>query len=147
MIRVQRHLHDRVITIATRHASARTNRLIIDIARAAIHRVGTETHRPSTRFRRPAMRPRAVRWSFAVRGVRITRVINGAEHARCFPDMAVTKRPDVFGIDLHVDDSDGVAIEGDRLGFWVLRIKIDDSSWTEKVLEAVEKLEISAIPE
>lgn len=88
-------------------------------------------------------RPRAVRWSFAARGVRITRVINGAEHARCFPDLTVTKRPDAFGIDLHVDDSEGVAIEGQRLGFRVLRIKIDDPDWTRNVLAAVEKTEFS----
>jgi len=43
-----------------------------------------------------------------------------------------------FGIDLLVDDSAGVEIEGRRFGFSVVRVAPDDVDWVVKVERAVE---------
>ena len=52
--------------------------------------------------------------------------------ARC------TKYPPTFGIDLLIDDSEGVRIEGERHGFRVLVVKPEDEQWTEKVRAALD---------
>jgi hypothetical protein len=48
-----------------------------------------------------------------------------------------SKFPPAFGIDLHVDDSDGVRMEGDMHGFRVTVVRPDDPHWTRRVLDAV----------
>ena len=90
--------------------------------------VYTTSHRNARRVRR---------W-LRVHGVRVDRVVNGAEHDRCFgAGSSPTKRPHAFGIDLHVDDAPGVKIEGDRHGFAVCVVDPADERWTEQVLAAV----------
>ena len=48
-----------------------------------------------------------------------------------------SKNPAAFGISLHVDDSDGVRLEGERHGFRVVVLSPDDEGWVRKVLAAV----------
>jgi hypothetical protein len=47
-----------------------------------------------------------------------------------------TKHPPLFGIALHVDDSEGVRLEGLRHGFPVVLVRPDDRDWARRVLEA-----------
>ena len=73
-----------------------------------------------------------IRRLFWLHGIRLDGVVNQERHdrearARC------TKHPPSFGIDLLIDDSEGVRIEGQRHGFQVLVIAPDDVQWTEKV--------------
>jgi len=44
-----------------------------------------------------------------------------------------TKYPPQFGIDLLVDESEGVRIEGERYGFAVLVVSPTDADWAAKV--------------
>ena len=88
---------------------------------------------------------RAVRWWLRAHGIRVARVVNGTEHVRCFGQgSSPTKRPHAFGIDLHVDDSEGVAIEGDQYGFRVCVVEPSASDWAERVLAAVDAASSSA---
>ena len=48
-----------------------------------------------------------------------------------------SKYPPAFGIDLHVDDSEGVRMEGDEHGFRVVVVRPDDENWIQRVLDAV----------
>lgn len=57
-----------------------------------------------------------------------------------------TKNPRAFGIDLHVDDSEGVRLEGERYGFRVLVVSPEDTAWVQKVIATVEGLRVS-LPE
>ena len=50
-----------------------------------------------------------------------------------------SKNPRLFGIDLHLDDSEGVAEEGREWGFDVLVLDPADLDWTPKVRAAVEQ--------
>lgn len=81
---------------------------------------------------------------FLMHGLRIDGVINRDRHQQA-PNRHYLKRlpskfPPAFGIDLHIDDSEGVKMEGDKYGFRVLVICPHDKQWTEKVLDAVFKL-------
>jgi len=82
------------------------------------------------------------RW-FLLHGIRIDGVINGSRHRalnRHHLQRLPSKFPPAFGIDLHIDDSEGVKMEGDEHGFRVLVIHPHDEHWTEKVLDAVATL-------
>jgi hypothetical protein len=82
---------------------------------------------------------RAVRWWLRAHGIHVSRMVNGTEHAKCFGQgSSPTKRPHAFGIDLHIDDSEGVAIEGERYGFRVCVVEPSADDWVERVLAAVD---------
>ena len=51
-----------------------------------------------------------------------------------------SKNPNLFGIDLHVDDLPGVGIEGMRHNFETVIVDPGDSQWTTKILAAVKVL-------
>lgn len=83
------------------------------------------------------------RWLRSYR-IRVARVINQDEHDRHARRTAhgrhPSKNPSAFDIDLHVDDSDGVHLEGERHHFRVVVVAPDDAGWAEKVLAAVEAI-------
>src|SRR5262245_2237484 len=88
--------------------------------------------------------PRYLRWWFASFGIPIYGVVNQNRHERVvkrsgYPFYPPSKYPPAFGIDLHVDDSDGVAMEGKQFGFNVVVVSPEDLEWTARVLEAVDR--------
>jgi len=72
-----------------------------------------------------------IRWLFWLHGMRLAGVVNQARHDR---EVTVrsTKYPPQFGIDLLLDDSEGVRLEGERYGFEVLVINPADAHWVAK---------------
>jgi FMN phosphatase YigB (HAD superfamily) len=87
--------------------------------------------------------PRYLRGWFRSIGIRLEGVVNQDRHDRVikgkqYPFYPPSKYPPAFGIDLHVDDSEGVAIEGQRFGFRVVVVSPEDPDWAARVLEAVE---------
>ena len=86
-------------------------------------------------------RPFDVRLWLFLYGIRVDGIINGERHrkelaGRRFSRLP-SKYPPAFGIDLHVDDSPGVWMEGREHGFRVVVVSRDDERWTERVLDAV----------
>jgi hypothetical protein len=85
--------------------------------------------------------PLSVRAWLWLHGVRVTRVINQAVHDRELrrhpEDSPPSKNPAAFGVSLHVDDSDGVRLEGQLHGFRVVVVSPDDADWADRVLAAV----------
>ncbi|MCD6052163.1 MAG: hypothetical protein K0Q55_3581 [Verrucomicrobia bacterium] len=81
-----------------------------------------------------------IRWWLGVHGLSVDGVVNDDIHRVRLEEMKLdptpSKYPPAFAIDLHVDDSPGVEMEGNRCGFNVLVIAADDLNWTEKVLQA-----------
>jgi hypothetical protein len=87
--------------------------------------------------------PRYLRRWFASFGIPISGVVNQDRHEQVirrsrFTGYPPSKYPPAFGIDLHVDDSEGVAMEGKEYNFRVVVISPDDLDWTSRVLAAVE---------
>jgi len=76
-------------------------------------------------------------------GVKLVDAINQDVHDRkvkksAFPGYVPSKYPPAFGIDLHIDDSEGVAMEGREHGFRVVVVSPHDEQWATRVLSAVE---------
>lgn len=67
-------------------------------------------------------------------GIKITEIINQKIHLQYFGYSSPTKNPKAFNIDLHIDDSHGVKLEGDKYGFQVLVISPKDLNWTSKIM-------------
>ncbi|MEG3966070.1 hypothetical protein QUA00_00220 [Microcoleus sp. T2B6] len=85
--------------------------------------------------------PCSVRLWLRCYGIQVAGVINQnihRDHLHRYPgDSLPSKNPRAFGIDLHVDDSEGVKLEGKKYGFKVVVISPEDCNWTLAVLEAV----------
>jgi hypothetical protein len=75
---------------------------------------------------------------FATFGVQLDGIVNSARHSAVMAQHAIgcSKYPPAFGIDLLVDDAEGVSMEGERFGFSVLRLFGDDASWCAAVKNA-----------
>jgi FMN phosphatase YigB (HAD superfamily) len=104
---------------------------------ADLQRRGVELWIYTTSYRDPW----SVWWWLLCHGVRVRRVINQDVHdahlRRGQRDYPPSKNPRAFGIDLHVDDSDGVRMEGRQHGFQVVVVSPDDQAWADKVRRAV----------
>lgn len=83
--------------------------------------------------------PRYLRGWFRAIGIPLAGVINQNRHERVVGRHGPSKNPAAFGIDLHVDDSEGVALEGQRHGFPVVVVTPEDPDWGRLVLEAVDQ--------
>ncbi|WP_057916484.1 hypothetical protein [Lysobacter antibioticus] len=76
-------------------------------------------------------------WLFFA-GIRLGGVVNGVSHSSALrgKPLAPSKFPPAFGIDLLVDDSEGVMLEGEMHGFCVLVVDSGDPHWACKVKAA-----------
>jgi hypothetical protein len=93
--------------------------------------VYTTSHRTAAHIRR----------AFSIPGVRLSGVVNGADHARqVLPYRSCSKYPPAFGIDVLVDDLPGVVAEGEQHGFVVIHVEPNDLHWTEHVLTIVRRM-------
>lgn len=79
---------------------------------------------------------------FRLYGIPVDRFINQDHHTKeaRMHGHTCSKYPPAFGIDVHVDDSDGVSIEGERHNFRTIIIKDTDPDWTLTVRAALAKL-------
>jgi hypothetical protein len=82
--------------------------------------------------------PRYLRGWFRCVGIPLAGVVNQRRHDRVVGRRGPSKYPPAFGIDLHVDDSEGVGLEGERHGFVVIVVAPEDPDWASRVLEAVD---------
>jgi hypothetical protein len=103
-----------------------------------LHHMGHHLWIYTTSYRGPVYL-RSWFWSI---GVPLEGIVNQLRHERLirrsmFRGYPPSKYPSAFGIDLHIDDSEGVAMEGREYGFRVLVVSPDDLNWTEHVLAAV----------
>ncbi|OJJ20003.1 hypothetical protein BKI52_16135 [marine bacterium AO1-C] len=78
---------------------------------------------------------------FWLYGIRLDGIINGAIHKQRLKNMQdkPSKFPPAFGIDLLVDNSEGVKMEGQKYRFNVIHIKPQDQLWNQKVINRVMK--------
>jgi hypothetical protein len=95
--------------------------------------------------------PRYIRLWLTLYGIKVEGIVNYQLHERMIETglspKGVSKYPPAFAIDLHVDDSEGVKLEGEKHGFPVVQIKPDQLNWIEVVLERIEQLKISSCKE
>jgi len=82
--------------------------------------------------------PRYLKSWFASFGISVEGIVNLDRHERTVGLRGPSKFPPAFGIDLHVDDSPGVAMEGTDHRFPVLVIAPHDPDWVGRVLSEVD---------
>ena len=82
--------------------------------------------------------PQHLKSWFASFRIPLEGVVNLDRHERMVGLRGPSKFPPAFGIDLHVDDSPGVAMEGTDHRFAVLVISPEDPDWVDRVLSEVD---------
>ena len=77
--------------------------------------------------------------TFLSYGIPVDKVINQQSHDRELKENKTrcSKFPPAFGIDIHIDDSPGLKIEGDKFNFRTIIIEEKDLTWTDKILKSV----------
>jgi hypothetical protein len=84
--------------------------------------------------------PLYLRLWFLSLGIPLGGVVNCWRHECLLRERRIpncSKYPPAFGIELLIDDADGVALEGQRHGFPVLVVDPADTDWTARVREAI----------
>lgn len=81
-----------------------------------------------------------IRRLFWLHGIPLGGVVNQQRHNRKV-QVRCTKHPPTFGINLLVDDSEGVGLEGERYGFRVVVVSPEDLDWMGKVRAAAQRYE------
>ena len=78
-------------------------------------------------------------WMFFLQGIRIDKIINQTIHEKILKERAknYSKYPPAFGIDVHVDDSAGVEMEGNANHFQTIIITENTTDWTASVLSRI----------
>jgi hypothetical protein len=85
-----------------------------------------------------------IRCLFLSYGIWLDKVINKTVHDTVLGAQGadVSKLPTAFDIDLHVDDSPGVAQEGLRFNFETIIIEEQDENWTDNILAKIKSLPV-----
>jgi hypothetical protein len=76
--------------------------------------------------------PFYIRQMLWVYGLRPDGIINQTRHTQ-HVRVNSTKHPPTFGIDILIDDSRGVELEGQRFGFAVIQIDPEDTNWVATI--------------
>jgi hypothetical protein len=78
-------------------------------------------------------------WTFYTYGIKLDKVINQKKHEATLRTQSTlySKYPPAFNIDIHIDDSKGVEIEGNRFNFKTIIISEDNHKWTEDILRII----------
>ena len=56
-------------------------------------------------------------------------------------NCTASKNPRLFGIDIHIDDSKGVGMEGEKYNFKTIIIDTNDIGWADKIKKRIDALE------
>ncbi len=75
---------------------------------------------------------RYIKWLFLVHGIKLSGIINQEIHTQNV-SLNISKYPPAFNIDILVDDSKGVLMEGNQNNFQVIQIDPEDLNWLEKI--------------
>ena len=104
---------------------------LFKILQDAGHRVGIYT----TSFRSKSKIKRHMQ-SY---GIRPDFIINEDLNRKTLSQINIhaSKYPPAFSIDVHIDDSKGVEIEGQRLGFKVILVEKENENWRNYVLSQI----------
>ena len=76
-------------------------------------------------------------------GINVDFTINQQKHKTEVKGLAKnsSKFPPTFGIDVHIDDSLGVQMEGEKYGFKTIIIPFEETDWTEVIKENLAEIE------
>lgn len=78
-----------------------------------------------------------IKLTFYSYGIPVDFVINHQRHDSVLKDnrARTSKYPPAFDIDVHIDDSQGLRIEGERFNFKTIIVSENDKNWGQTILE------------
>lgn len=84
--------------------------------------------------------------TFKSYGLHPSKIINGKINQKelAINNCSASKNPKLFGIDIHIDDSEGVKIEGEKFGFNVVNVSPNNADWTETILKRILAIETNS---
>ncbi|WP_294313196.1 hypothetical protein [uncultured Chryseobacterium sp.] len=81
-----------------------------------------------------------IKLMFLSHGIPVDFVINQQLHEKKIRNRGnISKFPPEFGIDVHIDDSTGVEIEGKKFGFKTIIIAVDNTDWVNTILKKIDE--------
>ena len=80
-----------------------------------------------------------IKWTLLSYGIRVDKIINQKVHDQIFKENynMSSKYPPAFNIDIHIDDSKGVGIEGTRNNFRTIIIAEQTVDWVDFILKSL----------
>ena len=80
-----------------------------------------------------------IKLTFLLNGFSVDFIVNQKIHRNEMANRQIkpSKYPTLFGIDIHVDDSKGVEMEGEKYNFKTIIIDEKQLDWTDQILERV----------
>ena len=88
----------------------------------------------TTSFRNPIY----IRRLFWLYNIQIDGIVNQTIHDKNV-EQPISKYPPAFDIDILIDNSEGVKIEGERHGFNTIWILPDDENWVENIFKELKQ--------
>lgn len=75
--------------------------------------------------------------------ISVSKVINQNIHNKIMRDQRArtSKYPPAFGIQIHIDDSPGVKIEGNKYNFATIIVNENDITWRNTIIEGIKKIQ------
>jgi FMN phosphatase YigB (HAD superfamily) len=88
--------------------------------------------------------PMNLKKTFKSYGLHTSKIINEKTNQKQLRknNCTASKNPRLFRIDIHIDDSKGVGMEGKKYGFKTIIIDTNDLEWVDKVKRRIDILEI-----
>jgi len=87
-------------------------------------------------------KPRKIRFNFRSYGLKIRKIVSQSENDITLKNLKlrVSKYPPAFSFDMHIDDSEGVGIEGLKFNFKTLIIAPNDLNWCNKIKQNIKAI-------
>ena len=82
-----------------------------------------------------------IKLTFLLYGCAVDFIINQQKHTQAMRknQKQASKYPPIFGIDIHVDDSLGVAMEGNEYNFQTIIVGENQENWTDYIKIGIQK--------
>jgi len=85
---------------------------------------------------------RKIRRTLFYYGISVKKIVTQAENQNTLraKGISASKYPPAFSFDIHIDDLEGVGMEGKTLGFKAIIIEPDDNDWSNTVLQKIDTI-------
>ena len=83
-----------------------------------------------------------IKLTFLTYGTSVKKVINQEVHNQKLKQKStrISKFPPAFGIDIHIDDSIGLKIEGEKYNFKTIIVKVNDENWVDTIFNEIQNM-------
>lgn len=100
---------------------------------------GHEIHIYMTSYRTQ----RRIRWTLRYYGIQVSRIVNQKENSIRLKKLNVyaSKYPRAFDFDVHIDDSKGVGMEGEKYNFKTIIVDPKHKDWELYIKQEIQRIE------